>query len=160
MEAKLIYWEHRNECLRAANPDWRSKVPKGVAAVPPLNYHLDIPGKMLEIAGDSGAIVDQIMEGLHISGCNFSTGHYDLLPFPSVEELNDLKENFKKSMKNQRSEIIRLLSRRPGTDGQAEVREHTHKEHKLGKFELAERETQWRIYFKEDGTAFSNVPFD
>ena len=133
LEAKLGYWESRSEFLRKTNPDWRDKVPKGVAAVLPPRYHPDVHREMLQAAGDTGTIVNQIAEGFHISGCNFSTGHYDLLPSLSLEELEDLKNDLQKSMNNQEAEILRLLSRRPDTDGQAEVLEHTHKEQKFGK---------------------------
>ena len=76
----------------------------------PPRYHPDVHREMLRAAGDTGNIVDQIKEGLHISGCNFSTGHYDLLPSPSVEELEDLKNDLRMSMDNQKDEILRLLS--------------------------------------------------
>ena len=59
----------------------------------PPRYHPDGDRKMLRAAGDTGDIVDQIQEGLHISGCNFSAGYYDLLPSPSGEELEGLKNN-------------------------------------------------------------------
>lgn len=90
---------------------------------------------MLWAAGATGDIADQIKNDLHICGCNFSTGHYDLLPSPSVEELEDLKNNLRMSMDNQKNEILRLQSRRPETDGRAAILEHTHKEQKMGKFE-------------------------
>ena len=51
---------------------------------------------VLQAAGDTVDIVSQIKEGLHISGCNFSTGHYDLLPSPRLEELEDLKNDLQK----------------------------------------------------------------
>ena len=92
LEAKLGYWESRSECLRKGNPNWRDKVPKGVAAVLPPRYHPDVHREMLQAAGDTGTIVNQITEGFHISKCNFATGHYDLLPSPSLGELNDVKK--------------------------------------------------------------------
>ena len=136
LEGKLGYWESRCDFLRKNNPNWRDEVPKGVAAVLPPRYHPDVHRGMLQAAGDTGDMVNQLKEGFHVSGYNFSTGHYDLLPSPSIEELEDLQSNLQKSMHNQKDEILRLLNRRPGTDGQAEVLEHTRKEQKLGSFFL------------------------
>lgn len=133
LEAKLNYWKNHSGFLRAANPNWRSETPKGVAPVLPPKYHPVIHREMLRATGDTGDIVNQI-EGLHISGCNFSTGHYVLLLSPSWKAQH-LKENLQKFMRNQQGKILRLLSRGPGTDGQANVFGHTHKEQNLGKFE-------------------------
>ena len=66
LQAKLGYWQTRNDALRQTNPHWRDAVAKdrpGVAAVLPPQYHSDVHREFLRAAGADPGVVDEILEG-------------------------------------------------------------------------------------------------
>ena len=115
---------------------------------------MKLNGKVALVLGAIKGIGKGIGLALAKQGVTVALNYFDW-----DEELEDLKNDLQKAMNNQEAEVLRLLNRRPGMDGQAEVLEHTHKEQELGKFEPDLGETQWRIYLKADGSVFNNIPF-
>ena len=163
LQAKLGYWETRNDFLRELHPSWRAKVAAerpGVAAVLPPDYHSDVHRELLRAAGADPGVVDEILEGFSIRGLNFSSGFYDSLPSISEEEREEMDLELERSFHHGPLEVLRLLERGSPGDGQQHVLEHTHKEHANGKFEPAPADVQWRIYKDAQGKLQSNVPYD
>ena len=126
--ATLAYWRSRNDCIRANNTTWRDEIQKerpGVAAVLPENYHPDTHRELLSAAGVDTTVVDQILRGFNIQGTHLMTGFYEGLPSPSREEIEEYNTELTKALDAAPRELERLLQRRPATDGQIQVLEHT-----------------------------------
>ena len=163
LQARIGYWQTRNDSLRELHPNWMASVAKerpGVAEVLPPSYHPDVHRELLRAAGANPDVVDEILMGFAIRGLNFSSGFYDSLPSISEEERKEMDLELDRSLHHGPSEVLRLLDRGSPGEGQQHVLEHTHKEHANGKFEPSPSETQWRIYKDANGNVVSNVPYD
>ena len=156
LQAKLGYWQTRNDALRQANPHWREAVAQdrpGVAAVLPPEYHPDVHRELLRAAGADPGVVDEILEGLLHQGTEFFNWFLRQSPLAFRAGKEEMDLELERSLHHGPSEVLRLLDRGNPGDGQQHVLDHTHKEQSMGKFEPDPGKEQWQIYKDAQATS-------
>ena len=96
LETQLKRWEDTAAELRKANPQWRDKCHKAVAAVLPPEYHPDVHAAMLDAAGAESGIVKRALRGSTMAGAGQPTGFFDALPSVSAEKLKSYDAELRK----------------------------------------------------------------
>ena len=100
LEAQVQHWEKVGKRLETENPNWRKEVADPtVANVLPPKYNPHLHRELLRQAGADPNIVDEVLQGIKMSGPGNPTGFFDPLPSKDFEDIKRFDEELQKAIK-------------------------------------------------------------